>query len=130
MGFLDLNFDEVFEPKALTQGEYQLRVIDAGVKTSSKGKGDYLGVRLEVMNEPTAKTIQHVMMLPSSNDDIKKKNNRLFAIQSFIKACGMDPGANFNPEQLVGSTCWAILTEEADPEYGNQNRVRKFVAGK
>lgn len=130
MSFLDLDFDSVFEPTSLKEGEYQLRVLEASIKTSQKGKGDYVSARLEVMNEPTAKTINHVMMLPGVNDDIKQKNKRLFAIQTFVKACGFDPKSNFNVEQLTGSTCWTILVEEADPEYGSQNRVRKFVVPK
>lgn len=128
--FLDLNFDEVFEPTSKKEGEYQLRVLDCQVKESSKGKGSFLSAKFEIVGEPTAKDISHVMMLPKAEDDVKQRNKRLFAIQSFIKACGMDPAASFQPEELAGHTCWAILTEEQDPEYGTQNRVRRFSVPK
>jgi hypothetical protein len=130
MSFLGQNFDNVFEPKSMKEGEYQLRVLDAQVKQSQKTGGEYLSVKLEVQGESTAKDINHVMMLPAPADDVKQKNKRLANIQSFLKACGYDPASISNVNELIGSTCWAILTEEADPEYGTQNRIRKFVAGR
>ena len=130
MSFLGQDFENVFEPTSMKEGEYQLKVLDAQVKTSKNTGGEYISAKLEILGEPEAKDINHVMMLPTANDDVKKKNSRLSAISNFLKACGFDPAAVSNVQELVGSTCWAILTEEQDPEYGMQNRVRKFVAGK
>jgi hypothetical protein len=130
MGFLGQDFDSVFEPKAMREGEYNLRVLDAQLKQSSRTGGDYISVRLEVIGEPEAKDINHVMMLPASNDDVKRKNSRLAAIQNFLKACGLNPATASNVQEVIGCTCWAIVSEEADPEYGQQNRIRKFVVGK
>jgi hypothetical protein len=130
MSFLDQNFDDVSEPKSVKEGEYQVRVLDAAVKTSQKGKGDYVNLRLEILDDPQAKDINHVMMIPGPGDDAKQRNKRLFAIQSFLKACGFDPATTENVQEVIGATCWAILVEEQDPEYGTQNRVRKFVVGK
>ena len=130
MSFLGIDFDNVFEPKSMPAGEYQLRVLDALIKQSQKTGGDYLSVKLEILGEPEAKDINHVMMLPAANDDIKKKNGRLAALANFFKACGKDPSNIGNIQEVIGDTCWAILVEESDPEYGTQNRVRKFVPGK
>jgi len=125
-----MNFDDVYEPTSLKEGEYQLRILDAKIKSSQKTGGDYLNVRLEVIGEPTAKDINHVMMFPTSADDVKRANNRKAAILSFLKAFGLNTSGTIEPDEYVGSTGWAILTEEADPEYGMQNRVRKFVQPK
>lgn len=130
MSFLGQNFDEVFEPKSVKEGEYQLRVLDAQTKTSTKTGGEYISAKLEIVGEPEAKDINHVMMMPTQNDDLKQRNKRLSAIVNFLKACGLDPASTNNIQELIGCTCWAILTEEADPEYGMQNRIRKFVAGR
>jgi len=130
MSFLNQDFDNVFEPKSMKEGEYQLRVLDANVKQSQKTGGDYIFAKLEIVGEPEAKDINHVMMLPTPTDDIKQKNKRLSNIQNFLKACGYDPTSVENVQDIVGSTCWAILGEEADPEYGMQNRVKKFVIAK
>lgn len=130
MSFLGQDFDNIFEPKSVKEGEYQLRVLDAQTKTSSKTGGDYISVKLEIVGEPEAKDINHVMMMPTSNDDVKKRNSRLSAIANFLKACGLDPATTSNVNEVIGCSCWAILAEEADPEYGMQNRVRRFVVGK
>ena len=130
MSFLGQDFDNIFEPKSMKEGEYQLRVLDAQVKSSSKTGGEYIMAKLEIVGEDEAKNINHVMMLPAASDDVKKKNGRLSAIANFVKACGYDPSSLSNVNELMGATCWAILTEEADPEYGMQNRVRKFVPGR
>ena len=130
MSFLGQDFDNIFEPKSVKEGEYQLRVLDAQTKTSSKTGGDYISVKFEIVGEPEAKDINHVMMMPTSNDDVKKRNSRLSAIANFLKACGLDPATTSNVNEVIGCSCWAILAEEADPEYGMQNRVRKFVAGR
>lgn len=130
MSFLGQDFDNIFEPKSVKEGEYQLRVLDAQSKTSSKTGGDYISVKLEIVGEPEAKDINHVMMMPTSNDDVKKRNSRLSAIANFLKACGLDPATTSNVNEVIGCSCWAILAEEADPEYGMQNRVKRFVVGK
>ena len=130
MSFLGQDFDNVFEPKSMKEGEYQFRVLDAQVKTSQKTGGEYISAKLEIIGEPEAKDINHVMMLPTANDDLKQKNKRLTAIQYFLKACGLEPSNVDNIQEVVGCTGWALLTEEADPEYGSQNRVRRFIAPK
>jgi hypothetical protein len=130
MGFLGQNYDEVFEPKSVKEGEYQLRVLDAQTKVSKNTGGEYISAKLEIVGEPEAKDINHVIMLPTPNDDLKQKNKRLSAISNFLKACGLDPASTQNVNEVIGCTCWAILVEESDPEYGMQNRVRKFVVGK
>jgi len=86
MSFLGQDFDNIFEPKSVKEGEYQLRVLDAQSKTSSKTGGDYISVKLEIVGEPEAKDINHVMMMPTPNDDVKKRNSRLSAIANFLKA--------------------------------------------
>jgi len=130
MSFLGLDFDNVFEPKSAKEGEYQVRVLDANIKDSQKTGGQYIALKLEVLGDPEIKDINHVMMIPTAKDDVKQKNKRLSAIQAALKAFGSDPATLGNVQELIGATSWAILVEEADPEYGMQNRIRRFVTGK
>lgn len=130
MSFLNLNFDDTYEYKSLAEGEYQVRVLNAEIKTSQKTGGDFIQVTLEAVGEPEAKNINHVFMLPTANDDKKKANNRLLAIKNFLTAMGIDPGKGFDVAELQGCSGWAILVEETDPEYGTQNRVRRFITSK
>lgn len=128
--FINLNLDDAQELKSVPQGEYQLRVVECKTATSKNTGGDYLQATLEILSEPLAKNINHVMMFPTPGDDAKKANNRKLAIRNFLQACGVDYSKGFNPSDLEGCTPWAILVEEDDPEYGKQNRVRRWVTGK
>ena len=123
-----LDFNGVYEPTTVSKGEYQLRVLEAEVKTSQKTGGDFIQLRLDIPSEPKSKDITHVMMLPTASDDAKKKNGRLAAVQNCFKACGMDNVSNIN--ELIGATPWAILDEEESTDFGKQNRIKKFVIGR
>lgn len=126
MSFLD--FGGVYEPQTVIEGEYQLRVLSAEVKTSKNTGGDFIQVKMDIPSEPKSKDVTHVMMLPTQKDDAKQKNSRLAAIQNFLKACGYDNVDNIN--EVVGATPWAILGEEESEGFGKQNRVKKFVLGR
>lgn len=128
--FIDLGLDDAQELKSVPAGEYQVRVVEATIGHSEKTGGDYLKLRLELPGETLSKDLNHFMMFPTPQDDPKKANNRKLAIRNAIQACGIDSSKGFNPQDLVGCTAWAILREEEDPEYGKQNSVKKWVAGK
>ena len=130
MSFLGQDFSSVFEPKSRPEGEYQLKVLACELKTSPKTGGDYISARLEIVGDAEAKDINHVLMLPSPQEDFKQRNNRLANIQAFVESCGFNPAEDLQVSELVGATCWAILAEKDDPEYGMQNKVKRFVVGK
>ena len=123
-------FDGVYEPKAVPEGEYQLRIINAEIKASQKTGGNYLNVTMEIIDDAEAKNINHIMMFPTPADDKKKTNSRLFAIQNFLKAFDADISGSLDAKDLIGNTGWAILRVEEDQEYGERNTVRKFVLPK
>lgn len=127
MSFLnDLNLNDAVEYSSVAEGEYELRILNIERKISANTGGEYIMARLEVMNEPYSKDINHVMMLPTAADDVKKKNNRLLALVRFFEAFGFDPNNVPTPEEMVGATGFAYLVEEEDNEYGKQNRIRRF----
>lgn len=128
--FVNLGLDDAKELKSVPAGEYQLRVVEATIGHSDKTGGDYLKLRLEILNEPFTKDLSYFMMFPTPQDDPKKANNRKLAVRNAIQACGLDTSKGFNPQDLEGATAWAILREEDDPEYGKQNSVKKWVIGK
>ena len=38
-----------------------------------------------------------------------------------------EPDSEGNFDQFKGKTAWAILAEEEDAEYGNKNRVSRYI---
>jgi hypothetical protein len=127
--FLDINFEDTYEPTVKAPGEYQVRCLKAEIRTSKNTGGEYVNLQLEIADDPEAKDIFHIMMLPTSNDDKKKANNRKMALLNAFKAFGIDPTGGINLAELEGQTGWAILDIEDDPEYGQKNRVKRFIAG-
>jgi hypothetical protein len=128
--FLNMDFDGVYEPESVATGEYQIRVIDAALKKSTNTGGMYLQLKFDIPSKPKSRDVQHVMMLPTNNDDEKKANSRKLAIRSFLQAFGISTvGGNLPISDMIGAQGWAILTEEETSEYGVQNRVKKFVTG-
>ncbi len=129
--FLDLNVNDAQEYVSVPEGEQQLRILAAEIKSSKQGKGDFFNVKFQIMGEnPFTKDINHVMMIPTDKDDVKVANNRKLAIKRFLEAFGIAVTGRLEPETWVGSTGWAFLVEESTEEYGTQNRVRRFIVGK
>lgn len=129
MSFLeDVNLNDCFEYESMPEGEYNLRIMDINRKTSQKTGGDFIMARIEIVNEPKSKDINHVMMLPTAADDVKQRNNRILAINRFMKAFGFDPTAPPTMEEMIGAVTErpAYLVEEENEEYGTQNRIRRF----
>lgn len=124
--FVNLDFENTWEPVAVPEGEYLLRVLSASIEQGKKGPG--LQLRLDIPVEPHSKDISHWLNLPREGDDIKTINSRTNRIKEILLACGVQPGP-FNPEVLQGCQFWAYLTVEEDAEYGEQNRVRKVLRG-
>ena len=129
MSFLDFNLQDVPELNALPEGEYELRILACEVKTSAAGN-PMVSISMDCPAEVTSKGIHHTLMLPTAADDEKKKNGRLRGLKGFCDAFGIDYSNGITlDESVVGLTGWAILGIESSEEYGDQNRVRRFVSG-
>lgn len=129
--FLDLNLDEVPDLHAVPgDREYQLKVSDAKVGTSSGAKTSgqqYVLVYFNIMDEPDTKRVTYPIMLPSPEEDEDTNNGRKRQMKAFLQALGFDISTGFNVEELQGETCWAILDVEDDPQYGERNNIKRFV---
>jgi hypothetical protein len=133
MSILNLNVQDAKPVTLLEDGEYELRIIHAETKTSKSGN-EYVNLRMEALDNPTADDVYHMMMLPSQDeskfkdkDDMVKQNNkRLNAFIEFGKAFNVDP-ANLDLESLHGEVGRALIGSKSDPEYGEKNVVKRFL---
>lgn len=129
--FIDLgDLSDVPEQIAVASGEYQLRGISLELRKQKpeKGTGSFLMALMEIPSEPNSKLISHVMMIPDDSNQERTKNARLRAIRDFRVAFGLGISGPLNFRDFEGALGWAVLVEEEDPQYGVQNRVRKFTA--
>jgi len=132
--FLDLNLQDVPELTALPEGEYELRLNKLELRTVNNSASTYNGAQFllcsfEVPSEPTSKGISHTLFLPRDVDDEKTRNNRLRGIKTFCEAFGIDFSHGLDLDEISSSaaTGWALLKIEEDAEYGEQNRIRRFI---
>lgn len=130
---LGVDLDTVPAQHAVPAGEYQLCLVSAEIKQQKPEKGDgrFIQVSMEVVGDPNSKLVRHVMMLPNTSDDDRKKNARLRNIGDFYKAFSIPSVGKVNLAMYMGNFGYAILNVEDDGgEFGEQNRVKKFIAGR
>ena len=135
MGFLeDVNFSDVVEPTTVSAGEeYRIRIID--IKTDDNGElpvnkngNRYLMPLFEIPEEVGAMNFSHYLGMPSADMDAKSSNEAKYRVQQFLKCFGFDPDSPpDDPEELVGAEGYAILGLKNDPQYGDQNTIRRFI---
>lgn len=127
--FLDVDTSGAQEPVAVESGEHQLRVI-SGVVAKDKNNHPYFQPRFDVPAEPRAKDFTDFIRLPHSEMDEKALNRAKWRLESFKKCFGIE-GSRIDLEQdLPGKMGWAILGVREDPEFGEQNTVRKYILPK
>ena len=123
---IDLGLEDATEPEALEEGEYRVRVTNSEL-TESQAGNRMLVLTLEPVNYPDAQLIREYMVFPSEDDNARVTNSKKLSIKRACDALGV--GYEFEPEEFIGKEAIALLSYEDDPEYGEQNRVRRFQTG-
>lgn len=129
MSLLNYNMDDIPDQHTMPPGEHQLELKKVEQKTSKKGD-PMLESLFTVVGDADAKPIFHYTMLPAESDDDNQTNNKLRRLKEFLQALGADISGDVETETLVGSTCFAILKEEDDAEYGKRNSISRFFPQK
>lgn len=124
--------DKAPEAEILAAGtEAELRIISMK-KDEDKNGDEYILPVFDVPDEPNVLEFSDFMGLPSmamkANDE-KKYLKCLRKLQAFGLAFDIDWSEEFAIEELVGKRGYAILGIRKSDEYGNQNSIRKYVAG-
>ena len=124
MGILDYNLKDVPELELLAPDEYQLEVI--GADSSKLDKNDNPGLKLLFKSDKTnTGVIGHWIGLPGENDDEDTKNSKLRRLIPFINAFSIVK--HEEDEDLIGSRGYCLIAVKEDPDYGQQNRITRFV---
>lgn len=130
MSLLDIDVSGAQEPKTVEAGtECKLRIIDVR-QDINKHNHAYFMPRFDVTDEPLAKDFTDYMEIPHDEMDAKTKARAEWKIRTFLEAFGLPISGSLNPDEWKGLTGWAILGVSTDDTYGEQNTVRKYVAGK
>lgn len=127
MPTINVNVDQAKELVLLKEGEYKLSVISAECRTSQNGN-PYLNVRFSVEGQPMAEDIYHMLMLPKEGEDERVANRKLLRFKEFYAAFNIKPvNGEVDLDKLGGKTGWGFVRVESDDEYGEKNRIARFM---
>ncbi len=136
MSILDLDLSDAKEPTVVPANqEYQLVITKCEAPKQDKSGFDYIMPVFEIPKEPNSKSFSRYIRLATRGNldklDDKKKNDLKWGNTVFLKCFGIDTTKKFSPEDdLPGKKGWAILGVESDEEYGDKNKISKFVVPK
>lgn len=130
MGILaDLDLDNVPELVVVPEGEYELRIVEAGDHISKTTGQNMVRLVLVVESEPNAENIYHYISLPQVEDDERKRNGKLRRIRDFLAAFGLPQQSEYS--EWVGATGWALVGSEVNERTGEPvNSIKRFIVSK
>ncbi len=119
MSILNVNLNDVSEPKPLEKGRYQVMITACQATTSERSGKDSLRVTIGFPDHPDAPTFNHYVSLPTEDDE--KLAFKLLMLKRFLVAFRIPFGANgIDTDEIcqiaVGQTamCDIGLTEPTD----------------
>jgi hypothetical protein len=131
---LEKQIENAPEPKTLPRGaEVKARVIAVRSGISDKNNAHWYQPVFDVPSEPMAVEFNDFFWDLADKDKLDDKSRaRAFTkFKLFAQAFGLDYSKPFDwEEDLIGLQGWVILGVRKSDEYGDQNTVSKYVAGK
>lgn len=122
------------EPKTLPRGaEVKARIIAMRTGVSEKNGAKWYQPVFDVPSEPSAIEFNDFFwdLIDATKLDEKSKVRAFRKFKTFAEAFEIDYSKPFSWEDdLVGMSGWVILGVRKTDEYGDQNTVSKYVAGK
>ena len=121
------------EPKVLKAGtEVKARVTQVNTGTSDKNDCQWYMPVFDVPDDPMVLEFNDFFWeLDQEKLDAKQFQRALYKFKQFAAAFGIDYSRPFSWEDdLAGKEGWVILGSKKSDEYGDQNSVKKYVAGK
>ena len=136
--FLDVDTSKAVEPKAVPgDKEYKIRIIDF-IEREVEGElvqvweskaGPCFMPIFEIPSVPTAKEFNNYYPLPHDGMTEKERAKAEWRIEEFKRAFKV-PKGKVELKKLIGNEAWAILGLRNEPEYGEQNFIKKLLVGK
>lgn len=127
---IDVDTTDAIEAGPVPSNEYKLMCIKAegaaGIgKTGKRWKA--IKMLFDIPDEITAQLVNHMQFLPSPDGTEKEKAQAIGRFAGFKEAFGFHETETFTPNDLVGKEVWATLSLTTDPEYGDQNKIQRFI---
>lgn len=121
MGFITESLEDVHEPIAAPEGDYDVRIIKAERKESKKGR-DMIALLLKIDGYDAQPFNHFLLSWNSMDDDEDQIRMRKLEIKRFVAA--FDLPDDFDAEDCVGQTASVYLTQEVGDDDVVRNRMR------
>lgn len=129
---IDVDTSDAIEMGPVEAGEYKVQVLKAVYKEGTSTAGnDWKGIilTLDIPGEVSADIFSHMVFLPHEGQEGKQYERAKADFSKFKQAFGFGPADTFTVDDLVRREAWAYLTIDSDPEYGERNKVSKWISG-
>jgi hypothetical protein len=129
---LEDQIEDAEDFKILPAGtEVEARIIGINTGVSEKNDCRWFMPLFDIPDEPMAAEFNDFFWdLDKDKLDEKAFARSLSKFKKFAKAFDVDFSRPFDWDDLVGSTGWVILGIRKDEEYGDKNKVNKYVMGR
>ena len=129
MSVLNIDLNNVQEPQPVPDGQYEVEVVGTPeIRTSQRSNQEYINLRLQVVGEPTAADIYDIVMLPHQTEDDTTNERRKLRLKRLCEAFGVEFAVgSIELEEFEGRRAGALVTTENDEEYGDRNRIRRYL---
>ena len=116
------------EPYALKDGsEVMVRILEVR-KARRDNDAEYYIVRYEIPSEPYSKEVTDFLDIPSRSLDAKRLNAARQRMLHFTQCFNIDVSRPFEPmEDWPGQEGWCLLSMSKSEQYGEQNRVARYL---
>jgi hypothetical protein len=127
---LDVDTSDAIEPQAVEEGEYKIRITgfrkdsDGNIVRTSDSGFKYFLVVYDIPEVAASKNFSQIFSVPTDSMEPKQLNGAKWALESFKRCFGV---SEINFDAMIGREGYALLGLKDDPEYGEQNVVKKLV---
>ncbi len=130
---VDTDTSDAIEMGPKDAGEYKVQVLKAEFRQSgpdSNSNWKAILLTLDIPDETDAEIFSHMQFLPDSENQERKRFERSKGdLAKFKAAFGIGDSEPFTVDDLVGREAWAYLTIEQNEEYGDRNKVQRWITG-
>ena len=131
---LEKEITEAPEPKNLPRGtEVEARIINVREGISDKNGAQWYQPVFDVPSDPMVIEFNDFLWDLRDRDklDPKQAQRSVHKFKMFASCIGLDYSRPFSwTDDLIGMSGWVILGVKKSDEYGDQNSVSKYVAGR
>lgn len=130
---IDVDTSDALEMGPVDAGEFKLQILKAEYRSGTAASGnEWSGIllTLDIPDVMEANIFSHMQFIPNEETQDGKQFERAKAdFDKFKRALGFGPSDAFTIDQLQGREPWGYLTIQSDDEYGDRNKVSRWIAG-